>query len=136
MIRALAQSATGGGGSGSIVAWVIVLMLATIVGFWAAMVIRKRVLSPDDDASSQGLTMGALRDMHARGDLDDEEYERARAAILARAGVDPDKARPVAGATDLAEGFARRAGPGVDLTGAPLPVAGRKDDGDSGRGAN
>lgn len=132
----MAQSSAGAGGSGSIVAWVIVLMLATIVGFWAAMVIRKRALSADDEESTEGLTLGALREMHARGDLDDEEYERARAAILARAGVDPDKARPIDDGPDRAGGFARRADPGVDLTGAPLPNQGRKDRGDSGPGAN
>jgi hypothetical protein len=132
----MAQSSAGAGGTGSIVAWVIVLMLAAIVGFWAAMMIRKRALSADDEESTEGLTLGALRDMHARGDLDDEEYERARAAILARAGVNPDKARPLSAGPDRDEGFTRRAGPGVDLTGAPLPEPGRKDRGDSGQGAN
>lgn len=134
MIRAIAQSSTGG--SASIVVWVIVLMLATIVGFWLAMVIRKRALSADDDGTAEGLTLGALRDMHARGDLDDEEYERARAAILARAGVDPDKVRPLVGPSGESRGFAREASPGVDLTGAPLPGSERKDHGDSGLGAN
>ena len=130
----LAQSSAGG--SGTIVVWVIVLMLATIAGFWAAMVIRKRALNAEEEESTEGLTLGALRDMHQRGDLDDEEFERARAAILARAGVDPDKARPVTGEPDIAGGFVRRAGPGVDLTGAPLPDARREDDADSGAGAN
>ena len=136
MSRAIAQSASGGSGSATIVVWVIVLMLAAIAGFWIAMVIRKRTLSPDDDGSTEGLTLGALRDMHARGDLDDDEYERARAAILARAGVDPDKARPLTDPSDPQQTFVRRAEPGVDLTGAPLPDLGRKDPGDSGLEAN
>lgn len=129
----LAQAGSGGG-SGSIVVWVIVLMLATIFGFWLAIVIRKHALSSGDDAT-EGLTLGALRDMHARGDLDDEEYERARAAILARAGVDPDKARPL-DEVQRPPGFTRRASPGVDLTGAPLPDPGNAGDAENPDRAN
>jgi len=123
----------GAGGATQIAVWAVVLMIATIAGFWSAMWIRNRALR-EETGDDEGLTLGALRSMHARGELSDEEYEAARAAVLARAGVDPSKA----GSAASAGGYERHAGPGVDLTGAPLPRPaaeehpGRGDESDAG----
>ncbi len=125
-----AQSA-GVGNAMQIAVWAVVLILLAIVGFWAAMWIRKRALG-EAETSDEGLTLGALRTMHNRGELSDEEFEAARAAIVSRAGLDPDKARSVRSDG----GFALKAGPGVDLTGAPLPVRRDEESKDSEGGAN
>ncbi len=125
-----AQSA-GVGNAMQIAVWAVALMLIAIVGFWAVLWIRKRILS-DAETSREGLTLGALRTMHNRGELTDDEFEAARAAIVSQAGLDPDKARSVAHGS----GFALKAGPGVDLTGAPLPVRRDEESKDSDDGAN
>jgi len=112
--------------AGQVAVWAVALILVAVGGFWAALWLRKRMLD-EGESLTEGLTLGALRDMHARGELSDEEYEAARAAVLAQAGVDPSRAG----------GFVRDAAPGVDLTGAPLPgPGGQKDAKDSGEGAN
>ncbi len=130
MILTEAQAA-GAGGATQIAVWAVVLMIASIVGFWAALWIRKRALG-DAETSDEGLTLGALRTMHNRGELTDEEFEAARAAIVSRAGLDPDKARSPLGPG----GFARKSDPGVDLTGAPLPIRREEESTDSDTGAN
>ncbi|MGP1310571.1 MAG: SHOCT domain-containing protein [Phycisphaerales bacterium] len=110
------MTAAQASGAGQIALWSVALMLAAIIGFWFAIWLRKR-LTTEEEGSGEGLTLGALRTMHARGELSDEEYDAARAAVLAQSGVDPDKARSDRGAA----GFARTAEPGVDLAGDPLP---------------
>jgi hypothetical protein len=123
--------AAGVGSATQIAVWAVVLMIVSIVGFWAALWIRKRALG-EADSSDEGLTLGALRTMHNRGELTDEEFEAARAAIVSRAGLDPDKARSV----KSDGGFTQKAGPGVDLTGAPLPIRREEESNDSESGAN
>jgi hypothetical protein len=125
-----AQSA-GVGNATHIAVWAVALMIVSIVGFWAVLWIRKRALA-ETESSNEGLTLGALRTMHNRGELSDEEFEAARAAIVSSAGLDPDKARSVRSEG----GFALKAGPGVDLTGAPLPIRREEESNDSGGGAN
>lgn len=130
MIVSQAQ-VVGVGSATQIAIWAAALIVLTIVGFWAALWIRRRALG-EVESSDEGLTLGALRTMHNRGELSDEEFEAARDAILSRAGLDPNKARPA----KAVGGFVQKADPGVDLTGAPLPVRRDEDSSDSGSGAN
>ncbi len=104
------------------------MILALSFGGVAIMALRRRMLAKDAPASEEGAGMlDSLRAMRARGELSEEEFQAARAAFLSKAvgsavpGV-PERgarvARPMArGGTD----GERRAPPGVDLTGAPLP---------------
>ena len=55
---------------------VIVLLLVTL---W----VRKRFLSPADEATPAGFTLGDLRQLHKSGQMTDEEFEKARAQVLA-----------------------------------------------------
>lgn len=103
-------------GAAPIVVWSIALMIAAIVGFWFVLWLRKRLTS-DSVESGEGLTLGGLRDMHERGEIDDEEFEAAKAAVLARVGGNPGSGQ----SARQAPGFKRIADPGRDLAGDPLP---------------
>lgn len=104
------------------------MILAISFGGVAIMALRRRMLAKDAPASEDGAGMlDSLRAMRARGELSEEEFQSARAAFLSKAvgsavpgapDRSAEKARPISrGGTD----GERRAAPGVDLTGAPLP---------------
>jgi len=68
---------------------VIVLVLGVV-----AMWIRARLRSPRKE-SGDGYTLVDLRRMHARGDLSDEEFEKAREAMIAGVrGREPEESGP------------------------------------------
>lgn len=118
----LAQSSTP---TGQILLWVFVLIVVIVVGGLAVLELRRRLLSKDRGSMSAGL-MDEMRTMHARGELSDEEYDRVRKRMAARAaGRDPDEFAP---ATKMPEQGEVRARPGFDLTGAPLPAEPKPED--------
>ncbi len=65
--------------------WSLVVIVLVVVGFMAIAWLRKWM--KDDDVPSGGIGFGLseLRQMHARGALTDEEYERARGKMTASA---------------------------------------------------
>ncbi len=107
----VAQSSSGGGSAPwaqSVVVWSIVMLGAIIVGAVVLFVVRRRMLSDDGSDSAGMLSLQDLREMRDRGELSEEEFEAAKGALLGR---------PL----DVRE---RRANPGFDLTGEPLPSPG------------
>lgn len=92
--------------------WAGALIVLLIVGAIVLTAVRRRLLGERDGGGGLGLTLHDLREMHARGDLSDDEFARAKASLLGRS-VD---AAPGAGE--------RRAPPGYDLAGDPLPDSG------------
>ncbi len=104
------------------------IVLVTVAGV-VLYIIRGRLFAPSGtkDVNPGGVleTMRAMRD---RGEVSEEEYRAAQAAIVAKAtakkadsggarpGSNPTKNRTTAGAHDEL-----RARPGFDLTGEPLP---------------
>lgn len=63
--------------------WIVVLIAIAIVGGTVIFNVRRRMLSSDDSISvgSSGL-LDHLHQMHRSGEMDDEEFARARNAIL------------------------------------------------------
>lgn len=106
------------GSAGIIAIWAAALIVASLLGFWIVLRIRHRALS-DQTGSGLGLTLADLRRLHASGQLSDEEFDAARAAIVGAAGGKPQGARPSTGHGQ--DGFHMQAAPGTDLTGDPLP---------------
>jgi hypothetical protein len=68
--------------SSSIVVITVFLLIAVAALFAGVMWARKR-LNPNEDFHGEGFTLADLRQMHKEGKLSDEEYERARATMVA-----------------------------------------------------
>jgi hypothetical protein len=60
----------------------LVLLLIAIVGGLFAMWLRRR-LGAKEESSPAGFSLEDLRRMHREGEMSDEEFERAKTAMLA-----------------------------------------------------
>jgi hypothetical protein len=63
--------------------WLIVLLVLALVGGLIIMALRRWVRSPHATAS-EDFTLHDLRRMHAAGQLSDDEFQRAKAALIER----------------------------------------------------
>lgn len=99
----------------ALIVLIAVLIGVVIVGTVVLLLVRRWAYS-DAKTSESGLTLDSLRKLYEAGDLSLEEYEAARDAIVGRIspGRHPKTAR------SLLPGE-RRALPGYDLSGEPLP---------------
>jgi hypothetical protein len=55
------------------------------IGFFLAKWLRKRLLAKSDASEGTGFTLGDLRELHRSGKMSTEEFEKARALIVAAA---------------------------------------------------
>ena len=104
----IAQASPSGGSAAtaqSIALWAAAMIGAIVLGAVALFVLRRRFLGDGDSDHHEALSLHDLRQMHARGELSDEEFEAAKAALLGLA----------------APSETRRSEPGFDLAGDPLP---------------
>lgn len=96
MQHALAAAATSGGGSSgggsgvgadgllrSILPYLGLLIAVVVVGWFAVVWVRR--LMRGDPRRDAGFALEDLRQMHRRGEIDDEEFARAKAALVGRA---------------------------------------------------
>ncbi len=120
--RILAQAAASGPNNAPVafhemLPWLVLLLVLSVAGVGLVFYLRKRLFADDAGGEPAGL-FADLRAMRDRGEITEEEYERTRAVVIARAtGKDPDEVR--------AEAIRKQGGlvakPGFDLTGRPLP---------------
>ncbi len=98
--------------------WVGVLIVVVAVGGGVLLAYRRRIL--DKGTQDQGGLLDSLRAMRDSGHITPDEFDAARKRMAARvAGVPPPlsaSTRPLA-----MDPAVRKAQPGFDLTGAPLP---------------
>lgn len=76
-----------------------VLVVIVLVGGGIALWLRRR-LQAGGDGSGVGFTLGDLRDMRARGEITDEEFDRAKSQMisgLAEAATPRENAGPNSG---------------------------------------
>ena len=89
----------------SVVGWSIVVIILVVAGFATISWLRKWMKEDDIPSGGTGFGLGELRRMHARGELTDEEFERARGKMTASAKSitanmpDPAGGRRAPGAT-------------------------------------
>ena len=69
----------------SVVGWSLVVIVLVVAGFAAISWLRKWMKEDDVSDGGVGFGLGELRRMHARGELTDEEFERARGTMTASA---------------------------------------------------
>jgi len=91
----LAQSgARSGEAAMEIVLYAAALLVAVLVVIVVALVVRRWLLGSADTGDAGGFTMAEMRRMHEAGELSDEEWESAKAALRAHtrraAGVADD----------------------------------------------
>jgi len=78
-----ASLATAGGLFPQLLPWLIGLLFVVVIGAVAIYLIRRTVRGGGrGTASEDGFTLQELRDLHAAGDLSDEQFARAREAII------------------------------------------------------
>lgn len=84
MIRTLLMLSSVGRGPGlfrDVLPWLIVLTVIVMVGAVIVYSLRKS-LHDDQPGTTQGFTLNDLRQLHASGKLSDEEFEKARTAMI------------------------------------------------------
>lgn len=116
--------AAGGAPVVSVVTWMLVLIVLVIAAGLVLLALRRRLLDEADEVGGSGLDLKTLRAMRDRGELTEEEFERARERVLEAYGADattPATTSPLDGSL--------RARPGFDLTGEPLPGGGTGPEG-------
>ncbi len=70
---------------GEVMIWLGVLLVAAVLIGVIGYMLRKRLLGGDDgEETIQPFTLADLRRLHREGQLSDEEYERAKAAMIAQ----------------------------------------------------
>lgn len=70
---------------GPVLGWSLVVIVLVIAGFVAISWLRKWMKDDDLPSGGTGFGLGELRQMHARGEISDAEYERARVKMTASA---------------------------------------------------
>jgi hypothetical protein len=81
MISAMPLLAQSDSSLGDVFFWGLLLMVLVVALFAAVAVLRKK-LSPNEDFHGAGFTLSDLRQMHKKGQMSDEEFERAKIALL------------------------------------------------------
>ena len=101
---------------------ILVVLLGGIVVFW----LRRRLFADDRASADPGSILESMRAMRDSGEMSDDEFRQARDALVRRASTrsgDAPPPTPTAAPRTPAtpDPTERRAEPGFDLTGAPLP---------------
>lgn len=77
----LMLAATGGELFLNLLPWLAALVALVVIG-GIAIFAAKRMLSSSGDSTVEGFTLQSLRDLHAAGELSDEEFAKAKAAMI------------------------------------------------------
>jgi hypothetical protein len=80
----LATHATASPARNEALVWLALLLGLTIVGFIAIMLLRRWYRGTTSPDGAAGFTLHDLRQMRAAGQLSDEEFEKARDAMITR----------------------------------------------------
>ena len=125
IVTMFVSQATGGGGMGPYLVWVGMMIVVVIIATGVLMAYRRRILSPGDDASvTSGRLLEGLTAMRDRGEISVEEFEVARASMVAR--LSGARAREGGSGSGIRPGSeaSKVSRQGFDLTGDPLPGSG------------
>jgi uncharacterized membrane protein len=76
------STAPAGNLFGDLLPWLGLLVVIVLIGGGIAIWLRRRLMS-GDSAGSVGFTLGDLRELHARGEISTEEFEKAKSQMIA-----------------------------------------------------
>ena len=84
MIDAVPGLAQTGGGQSVMPAilWAGAVCFVAILAVYGVVRFRKAMMADEPDTVDDPLSLSTIRDMHRRGELSDEEFEKARNAVL------------------------------------------------------
>ncbi len=91
-MRSMAQTAARvHDGSSDIIVWSLILLGILIIGLVVIVRLKKKLTQTDEQTAGVGFTLSDLRALHQNGKMTDDEFEKAKAQILAmtRSGVGP-----------------------------------------------
>ncbi|MDX2114702.1 MAG: SHOCT domain-containing protein [Planctomycetota bacterium] len=79
--------------------WIALFGAVLIAGGYGLLALRRRLVSGDEpgDAAGSGLSLHELREMHARGALSDEEFERAKRVVVGQTAARASGVNPLTG---------------------------------------
>ncbi len=110
-----------GGSQASFWLWLFVLIVVTMLAGVVILLVRRRLFEDQKPDTGSGTLMEQLRGMRDRGEISEAEYDQTRKSIAARAAGRESPGG--AAGSDWAGQSGRKARPGLDLTGEPLPGA-------------
>jgi hypothetical protein len=61
--------------------WSLVLIGVILAAFVLVAQVKKRLIAPDEPATT-GFTLSDLRSLHRKGQMTDEEFEKAKKALV------------------------------------------------------
>ncbi len=67
----------------SVLMGLVALVVIAVLGYLAVRALNKWMKSDDDAASGAGFTLADLRQLHRSGQMSSEEFEKAKAILLA-----------------------------------------------------
>ncbi len=76
------STAPAGNLFGDLLPWLGLLVVIVLIGGGIAIWLRRRLMS-GDAAGAVGFTLGDLRELHARGEISTEEFEKAKSQMIA-----------------------------------------------------
>jgi len=79
--------------------WLLLLLAAALVGAIVVIVLRRWLRAPGS-ASAEGFTLHDLRRLHAAGQISDEEFQRAKSALIDRVRAPTSENAPTPAAGD------------------------------------
>jgi hypothetical protein len=106
----------------SILFWVAVLLAVIVALAVVALWLRRRLMVAEESEGGIGFTLGDLRRLHREGKMSDEEFNTAKAAMLARTRAVIDAPKPA--------GKVASADLGPELLGGATTADEDDDDGD------
>ncbi len=79
--------------------WLLILLGIVVVGV-IVLALARRLMKETRPSSGDGFTLQELRDLHAAGELTDEQFQRARDAMIGRLTVTEQPGPPEQPPTD------------------------------------
>jgi hypothetical protein len=76
---------------GSVILRSLLLIALVVAGFFAVIRLRRWLKEEDHEPGGIGFTLGDLRALHRKGEITDEQFERARTQMLAGAKAMAEK---------------------------------------------